>query len=223
MNKNALNQKLAAMGITVASKKFPIKRALEVDIERTLLDVALAIESLEDRRLLGLILSWIKVHGEMVNMKRLQKFMKEENAKWIRLFAFYGLHLGQSRWKILAQPIKAGPPLANEAINMAKKRAAFKGEEDWSKNTGFLIAKGSESIHEKYVLSPTQVAKINLMYRSRLIFGSSWRADIITSMALGATTPAEAARRSGSSYEPAYRVFKELEMAGGNARNLVNI
>ena len=224
MSRSELHKNLAAIGITISSDSFTRSKALRVDIEQTLIEAAQAIGQGDDRRLLGLILSWIKVHGEIVNMKRLQKLLKQGEAPlWIRLFAFYGLSIGESRWKILAKKLDKGTTLANEDLEMALKRAAFRGEEEWSKDTGFIVALNSETINEKFVLSSTQVAQINLMYRSRLIFGASWRADIITSMALGAKTPTEAARLSRSSYEPAHRIFKELEMAGSDSRRLVNL
>ena len=54
---------------------------------------------------------------------------------------------------------------------------------------------------------------MNRQYRNRYLYGPSWRADIVTAIESGATSPAEIVRRLGCSYEPAHRVFREYALA----------
>jgi hypothetical protein len=88
------------------------------------------------------------------------------------------------------------------------------GDEAWSKYSGFLIPKNSEPIHEKYILSPRQLASCNQHYKNKLLYGANWRADIITAIEKGARNPRQASKISSSSYEPAHRIFNDLKAAG---------
>ena len=76
-----------------------------------------------------------------------------------------------------------------------------------------LIAEGSLRIREDDVLPPAVLAKKNKQYRNRLLYGPSWRADIITAIENGAKNPTEISKSIGCSYEPAYRVFTEYSLA----------
>src|SRR3989338_3548594 len=145
---------LNSIGVNVSTKE---KIDPFTDIEQTLIQAAISIST--DLRLLSLCLSWIKVHGEKVNTERLKKLSHTDNPKWLSLFASFGLHCKQTRWKVLIK--KQTTPLANGDVGTAKMRIALKGKEDWSIGTGFLIPKGSEPIENKYVLAPDQLARVN--------------------------------------------------------------
>ena len=199
--------RLYSIGINVSTKK---KRYEFTDIEKTL---TLACEYLtEDKRILSLLLSWIETHGARVNVERLRKISADEKAAWISLLAHFAIDCGFNRWKVLiSRPKKE---MANGQIELAKSRIALKGEEKWSKGTGFLIPKGSEPISEKYILGPSQLATVNQHYKNKLIYGYNWRADIITAIQAGAENAFQAAKISQASYEPAYRVCSDLKLAG---------
>ena len=65
------------------------------------------------------------------------------------------------------------------------------------------------------MLTTERLIQKNLQYRNRLLFGASWRADIITAIQMGMKTPYEISKKIGCSYEPAYRIFKEYALALG--------
>jgi hypothetical protein len=206
-NENDLYKRLSSIGINVSSTG---NVYAYTDIEKTLLKAAAAITA--DKRVLSLILSWIKIHGERVNIERLKKLLSLEGAAWVSLLAHFAVYNGQTRWKILCK--KPSIEIANGDLALTRMRIKMKGEEVWAISTGFLIPKDSEPITSKYILNPFQLAKINFHYRNKLIYGSNWRADIITAINSGAANPYQAAKVSGASYEPAHRTFEDLRTAG---------
>lgn len=180
------------------------------DIEETLV---LALKSIpSDRRLLGLILSWVKLHGDKINVERLVKLSGKNPPQWLGLIAVFAVHCKYHRWKKLI--VKPASLQSNGNLASAKSRVKLKGEEEWSKDSGYLIPRGSESIADKFVLSPEQIAKINIHYKNKLLYGPNWRADIATAIEMGAQNPFQAAKICGCSYEPAHRVFKDFVAAG---------
>lgn len=216
MNKDdGVSAQLAAIGVGLGVK-VPHSVRSSADIEEALIAASAAISRGFQDRIPGPLFSWISIHGERVNIERLRKLMKkydgaQEDLIWIAAFAYFGLSQGQTRWKLLAKPSSKEVSLVSPET--ARRLIAMKGEESWSEGSGFLIPKGSLSISTKNVLSPAQLAGVCDQYRNRLIFGTSWRADIATAIERGASTPSEAARASGSSYEPAHRVMQELRLA----------
>lgn len=212
-------EKLSAIGCNITAKHIPRKLSCSIEIEETLLEASIAIQTNHDSRILGLLLSWVSAHGEIINMERLKKLVSSAEQShrkihWIYLLAHFGLNCGQSRWRIIQKRLPQGFELANEDLDFAKQRVLFKGIEPWAEGTGFVIAKRSEAIDSKFVLNSSQIAKQNTWFRNRLIFGSSWRADIITAMMFGAKNAYSASKQIGCSYEPAHRVFKEIRASG---------
>ena len=202
-----LYQGLASIGMNVSTSK---KIQPFTDVERTLLSATQKIG--EDSRLLSLLLSWVHIHGEKLNIERLKKLEKKNPSPWLGLLASFGVFSKQTRWKTLVS--RSEILIANGSLESAKNRISFKGEEEWSKGTGFLIAKGSEPVNRKWVLPPERFALINRHYHNKLVYGSNWRADIVTAFEAGARTPTEIAKMCGSSYEPAHRVYQDLLAAG---------
>ena len=202
-----LYNQLAAIGLNVSHEgEIPPF----TDIETTLISALKHIP--DDRRILGLLLSWIKCHGGKVNIERLSKLIGKDPPEWLGLLAAFAVFQKQHRWKkLLFRPKNL---LANGSIESNKGRAKFKGEEEWAKGSGYLIPKGSESISEKYVLSPAQLAKVNRHYKNKLLYGANWRADIATAIEMGAENPYQAAKMCHCSYEPAHRVYKDFSAAG---------
>ena len=160
----SLYEKLSAMGISISSNPYPSLWGRGIDIEKTLMDAAACILSGKDSRILSLLLSWIKYNGEQVNIERLKKLIRYEQRDlvWVNLFAFYGMHCKQSRWKILAKPA-IGRMLASGNLRIVQAQAKYKGEEPWAKGTGFIVPLGSEGASEKWVLTAQQIAKMSVM------------------------------------------------------------
>lgn len=216
-----LDEKLASIGVMVSASRLSPADIQRADIEETLVESAVDLGRGGDLKLLGPVLSWVAVHGSAVIIEKLVKMLRGrldsgDDIEFVGLFAAMALEHGHKRWSIiaerfapdLARPRPVGPVDLNESL------LRLKGEEGWSKGSGFLVPKGSAAINQKWVLSRSALAKQHRQYRNRLIYGAQWRADIVTAYELGARTPAEASRVSGASYEPCHRVKSELEAAG---------
>lgn len=216
-----LSERLAAIGVMVTAASISPADILRVDIEETLVESAVALARGNDLKLLGPVLTWVAVHGSAVIIEKFAKILRRrqnegDDIEFASLFALTAIEHGHKRWSIIAErfapdvtaPRHIGPVDLSEAL------LRLRGEEDWSRGSGFLVPKGSATINPKWVLSRPTLAKQHLQYRNRLVYGAQWRSDIVTAYELGARTPVEASRMTGASYEPCYRVKSELEAAG---------
>lgn len=221
MTKNlSLDEKLAAIGIMVATTSLKKQEIANVDIEATLAEAFVAMADEENLRIISPVFTWIEEHGSSVIIEKLIKVIggpKEEQRKisLAGLVAKFALHNGHKRWLTVTKkftnpssPRTIGPKAMTESL------IALRGEEEWAKGSGFRVAKGVISTNKKWILSRKDLAKLHHQYRNRLIYGAQWRADIITAYEQGAKNPTEASRMSGASYEPCHRVKGELEAAG---------
>jgi hypothetical protein len=202
-----LYQMLSSIGISVVTNK---KIEKFTDIEATL---SAAIEQIPcDLRLLSLILSWVNLHGDKVNIERIDKMVKNSRPPWLSLVARFAVSKKYYRWKKLI--VISNEILSNGDLLSNQKRAELKGEEEWSRDSGFIIPQGSEPTETKYILAPNQLAKINQHYFNKLLYGPNWRSDIATAIESGAKNPYQAAKLCGCSYEPAHRIFADFLAAG---------
>jgi hypothetical protein len=201
-----------------STRSLTSKEIDSVDIEETLVKACVSLNKTGDQRLLSLLLSWVSIHGGSVIIEKLTKILLRrqilgDNVEFVALIAKFAEKSGFKRWKILANfapriPLVVGPfELAQSLIDM-------RGEEDWSKDSGFIIPKKTISIDSKWILARNALAQINHQYKNRLVYGPQWRADIITAIELGAKTPTEVSKMCGASYEPCHRVMSELKDAG---------
>jgi hypothetical protein len=209
-----LSARLAAIGFRLAGAPAP-RRGPAEDIERALL--AAAAQARSDGRLLSLLFSWVHAHAERVNVDRLRGLVRAAGDADARLvtsaLAAYALSLGRHRWrKLIAAPAEQKHLSASAA---AASAVELKGAEPWLAAHNILAARGSLRIRPSDVLSVKELAKTHRGYRNRLLYGASWRADIVTAIEEGAGTAAEIRSRVGCSYEPAHRVRREYLMAVG--------
>lgn len=187
------------------------------DIEQVLLSALEAFPS--DARLVSVLHSWLKVHGNYVIVEKLGKFAKKrwadtpQHLPWLTMAAAWAHSCGYAKWKKLAQPV-AGPVYLYPE-KMTRSAVQMHGADACYEPLGIIIPNGSIRIRERDVLTPEQLAKANLQYKNRYLFGPSWRADIITAIQQGISSPMEICRAVGCSYEPAYRVSHEYHLAVG--------
>jgi hypothetical protein len=212
MNNLTLDQKLYYIGIQLSDVK-KTKRPQWIDIENTIHEATLEIP--QDSRLFLLLSSWVSVHGDYVIIEKLMKLQKKKNSPWLVALAICALNMGFHQWKRLINKQKG--PLALVNIELALSSTRLKGEEPNYRKYGFLIPKGIIRVRVSDVQTTEGLVKINPQYRNRLLYGASWRADIITAIDVGMKTPYQIAKTLGCSYEPAHRIFKEYALAMGNS------
>ena len=93
---------------------------------------------------------------------------------------------GHRKWSVLqslnntAKQVKTVGP-----TDMPESLLKLRGEEEWSRGSGFTLPKGVVRTDPKWTLSREALAAINRQYRNRLIYGPQWRADIVTAVERG--------------------------------------
>ncbi len=220
MQKNNLihiNQKLSFIGFRIAydSTDFDLKPIdkVNLDIERTLIDAAYL--AMDDFRVLSILMTWVKVHGEYVIVEKFFKLakiaMKERGHNpVINGIAVWGSLCKQTKWTRYIYKSKKNEFLVDKEIS--KLTANYKGyKADWLK-LGVKVPLKLIRIREADVYTAKELAKNNLQFRNRLIIGSSWRSDIVTAIDYGLTNPYMISKTIGCSYEPAHRVFREYNL-----------
>lgn len=205
---------LVCMGMRFTGQSFRLASARDVDIESMILDITDAFP--EDTRLASVFLSWIKVHGNYVTVEKLAKFAsKREHERgiaspWLSMTAAWAVECGYHKWRKLVKKVLGPVYLYPESMSEGAIR--LKGSIPWLEPLGFRIPMNSIRIREEDVLPPERLARYNLQYKNRYLYGPSWRADIITAIQRGITSPAEISRAVGCSYEPAYRISRDYLM-----------
>lgn len=216
-NKISLNQKLSLIGIRIGFSEFKNLKlnCFDYDIEETL--ILASYESNNDFRLLSLLVSWVSVHGEYVIVEKLFKKLKEYEkfrgpSLIMNILSVQAVLSGFLKWKkwITSSEKKTQYPIKKELIESSIE---YQGLNEEFAKYGVLIPKKLLRIREIDVYSIEELAKFNIQYRNRLIYGSSWRADIIAAIELGFINPSIIAKTIGCSYEPSHRIFKEYLLA----------
>jgi len=208
MSDISLDQKLQFIGIQILATK-KLRLDSWIDIENTLHQASLEVT--HDGRLFSLLCSWVSVHGDYVIIEKLMKLQKKNNSPWLVALAICAFNLGFHQWKRLIKKQKEIFALVD--VDLAKSSIALKGEEPNFRQYGFLIPRNIIRLRSKDAQTIERLVKKNAQYRNRLLFGASWRADIITAIEKGMKTPYEISKAIGCSYEPAHRIFKEYRLA----------
>lgn len=179
------------------------------DIEKTLVEACYQVDN--DGRLLGLLITWMKVHGSHVIA---DKFFKEyEDAieylgesPWFSALCAYRYSLKDHRFKKGISKLKKPHSLGNRDQSSLIK---IKGAVPFLLEIGILVPSSALRIREQDVVSVEELVKLNHQYRNRYIFGANWRSEIITSIQNGAHTPGQIAALLGIARSRVSIVFKE--------------
>lgn len=208
MSNPSLDEKLRYIGVQLAGVH-KIKSSHWIDIENTLHEAALAVPG--DSRLFSLLCSWVSVHGDYVVIEKLMKLQKKKNSPWLVALAICASNMGFHQWTRLIK--KQQGPLALVSVELALSSISIKGEEINFRKYGFLMPQAVIRLRASDVLTSERLVGKNRQYRNRLLFGASWRADIVTAIEAGMRNPYQISKTLGCSYEPAYRIFKEYGLA----------
>ena len=206
---------LIAIGFRLASTDVVQDKPEKVDIESTLLDVIGAFP--EDYRIASVLMSWIKVHGNHVIVEKLIKLRDNASNEtgqafsWMTLIAAWAVECGYYKWRKLIR--KENGPIYLYDPDVSESAILRKGSIPWLEPLGFRVPQNSLRVRDADVLTPKELILFNPQYRNRYIFGASWRADIVTAIQNGITTPMEISRFVGCSYEPAYRISHDYILA----------
>ena len=205
--KDELFKELESIGFRVSS---PHPALNEIpDIERTLIKSLYYIDI--EGRLLGLIFSWLQVHGTHLNA---DKFFKEySEAKkylgetpWFSGVCSYMYAQKDHRFKKGIKKIHKPHSLGNKDQSSLIK---LKGSVDFLEQVGIMAPTSALRIRQQDVMSSDELIKMNIQYRNRFIYGSNWRSEIITTIQNGAQNPNQVSKILGLARSRVGIVFKE--------------
>ena len=214
MTGSELTQRLKLIGFRFGEFRRPMvrRRKLFIDIEETL--IVAASEVPRDPRLFSSLLTWFEIHGDYVLFdklqKRLRKFGNQNATIWTNAVLIHAAHKGFHQAKRWIYSSKEPVFLYPEEVT--RSAIELKGAIQYFEEMNYLIPEGSIRIRESDVFTREELLKDNRQYRNRYLYGASWRADIITAIEFGMTSPNEISKRLGCSYEPAHRVWNEYRM-----------
>ena len=215
-----LDSSLQAIGFNI----FCNRKSTDLNIEETLISASVEVINGKDNRLGGLLVDWITIHSDRINVDKLTKFVKQlgsDKYKLVRVFWCANaqrLVKKDQRFKRLSQIYK-GKRISLADYLASKKRKTthllitLKGEDERFKNTCIRLPKGYFSKRLNQILPSSVVAKTNLTYRYRLMMGASYRADIWTLIKRHPGISAYAlAKKAHCSYRTAYITKKDYEI-----------
>lgn len=207
-NKDELFKELEAIGFRVTSASSYKLQGIP-DIERTLIKSLYHVDS--EGRLLGLILTWLQVHGTHLIA---DKFFKEyEEARkylgetpWFNGVCAYMYSEKDHRFKKGAKKLKKTHSFGNrDQASLIK----LKGSVNFLEEVGILVPLTALRIREQDVMTVDELVKSNNQYRNRYIYGANWRAEIITLIQRGAQNPNQISKLLGIARSRVGIVFKE--------------
>ncbi len=197
-------------------------KASDADPEATLVESLKEFQN--DRKLLALILAWLKEFGDLVHVERVKAMIPNLSANELAWLGGLAQHQvthsasnRNSRWQSIvatAQKHLGKPAPLFETSKLDNLQSERNGEDESFALFGLRIPKVLPADSRK--IRSRDIIKKNLWLRMRLLFGTNWRADVATTILLElAKTSYQAGKVLGCSSETAYRnwnALKEVEI-----------
>lgn len=206
--KYATKEQLTADMVSIGLQ-FGGKATLPANIEDTI--VAASLEGTRgDYRVLAMLTEWLGYHIFNVNADRLVQLvlnLKDERAKryWCAIAQW---KVADTRFKKLAGLYKTRFDLFPATKLQIERKG---GEDERFEGTIMRVAKGSLRIRPSDILKPEALKEIHPTYRTRLVIGPTYRADMWAVLETEGSELAasEVARRAYGSFTTAHRVKRD--------------
>ncbi len=188
----------------------------EPNIEDTL--VAASIEGMvrEDFRVLALLVDWLSIHLDRVNVDRLTKLVKAVPDRSVKFF-----------WAAIAHRYSQDPRMqklqkgfTRQKWSLLGDRGNFlmerEGEDERFRGSPLLVPQRTLRHRPQDILGPADLAKKHKAYHWRILIGPSYRADMWALMEREPSlTPSELARRAYGSFPTAWTVQRDWILLRG--------
>lgn len=199
--------------MTGIGMSFAARAAIDSNIEDTLL--AASVEGLErdDLRTLAVLVTWLGMHARMINADRLIRLVQEVSSPRVRAF-WSAFASWQNRDRRFARLLKLydGPRIDLLAVG-TDFQVQRHGVDSRFEGSALRVPANVLRDRAADVLSPAELAQRHRGYRSRLIIGPSYRADMWAALEGDpAISAAEVARRSYGSFATAWQVKRDFEL-----------
>lgn len=210
-NKDDLFLELEAIGFRVTHSSL-LKLKEEPDIERTIIKSLYHID--DEGRLLGLIFSWLHVHGEHLLADKIFKEYDEcrkylGETPWFSALCAYMYSMKDHRFKKGARKLNKGHSFGNRDQSSLIK---LKGSVKYLEEIGISVPLTALRTREQDVMTVDELVRANSQYRNRYIYGANWRAEIVTAIQKGAQNPNQISKLLGIARSRVGIVFKEYTL-----------
>ncbi len=211
MNNDNLRDHWASLGVA-----FNSQRNLTSDPETAIVSFLNSKEFPDDRKMISLILAWLKENSHLVHIERLKSYIEDLGSFEAAVLGSISLkckNYGDLRWQTIIDLVKkrnTGFPSfqINESDFLIKKF----GEDSEFLEFGIKISKVQPERSDK-ILDLQKIIEINKWIHHRILFGVNMRADVATVMVLNLAKSAyQASKFLNCSYRAASRNWNDLLM-----------
>jgi hypothetical protein len=208
---NDLYSKLNSIGFRVSSN-VRIKGNEVPDLELTIIEACYAVD--HDSRMLGLLFSWGKIHGQYLILEKFLKYYKENirlrgECPWVSAFCAYMVECGVLKFK---KGIEKFPQEVWIGNRKEKVQLKMKGAIPYLAKLNIHVPTSYVEIREKDILNPLELLRKNPQYKNRYTYGANWRADIIFEIQKGAKNAHKISQYLKVRYPTVNSIFKEYKL-----------
>ncbi|OGQ90401.1 MAG: hypothetical protein A2289_00295 [Deltaproteobacteria bacterium RIFOXYA12_FULL_58_15] len=191
---------------------FAFEPSPQPDIEDTLLSASIEAMDKDDLRVFGLLVAWLEQHHRGVNADRLYRGLAHIDSQRVRAFwAGVGKGLEGRRWGRFANMYR-GPQL-NLLAAGGEFHLLQHGEYPLFQGGPLRVPRNAVEKRKGDILSPADLASRHVVYRWRLVIGSTYRADMWAQIEMDPKTPpAELARKTRGSFATAWQVKRDYSV-----------
>lgn len=203
-----LTAAMAGIGMNFATEPAP-----EPNIEDTLLAASAEAMERDDLRTLAVLVTWLSVHAPWVNAARLTRIVSAQASDRIKaLWAALALHLKKDRRFSRLAGGYAGPQLDLLPVG-TDFQVRRSGEDERFQGGPLRVPAHVLRDRRADVLSPMELARRHRAYRSRVLMGPSYRADMWAALEQDPSlSPAVLARRTYGSFATAWQVKHDWQV-----------
>jgi len=209
---DVIRDQWASLGVA-----FAFGSRTQCDPETALINFVNSSEFPEDKKMMSIVLLWLKKYSSFVHIEKLKTPAKNLSGDALLLLgaiAVKCINFGDHRWKSIEKLARTKSKSYTSILRDSDALINRNGlDADFLKFGIRVIPITPED--KKKLIKREQIFKMNSWLRQRLLFGTNLRADIATAIQLKLSDTAYgAAKLLGCSMNAAYRNWKDLTEAG---------
>jgi len=210
---NPVEGEALTSAMTGIGMNFAAHPSADANIEDTLLAASIAGMEGDDLRVLSILMTWLSIHAEWINVDRLTVLVVGHPSDRVRAFwAAVASWLAKDRRFARLAKAYSGPRLDLLATGTAF-HIGRAGEDPRSAKGPLRIPGGILRNRPSDVLTPVELARTHRAYRRRILLGPSYRADMWAELDANPNLPAaELARRTYGSFATAWHVRQDRQL-----------
>lgn len=215
MNNDILRDQWTSLGIAFNSKNNVVS-----DPETAIISFLKSNEFPDDRKMISLILAWLKENAKLVHIERLKSLTENLGSFELAILGAISLKCkknGDLRWQTIIEKVKkrnTGSP--NFQIDESEFLIKKNGEDSDFAEFGIRISKIHADRPDK-ILELRRIVETNKWIHHRILFGVNMRADVATVMVLKLAESAyQASKFLKCSFRSASRNWNDLLMVKYN-------